>query len=930
MAKKDRLARRAEKKAAQEIKMPTQADVDAQKQKSLAEGAYTINPDTGKPVVPATPAVEPMQRVESTNFESSDWWYQLGKPLGKVSGLKFTTSAEDVATGKPLITATEEEQVAWGKKYPEKNKKEWSESPYPSFAATGGPESETKGVKTLAENLPTYGGYITNKYGREGALSDIEGNFIDKYWYGSRKFSDEQIDAQIKIDAQKIADADAKIEADAAIAKMGAGGDSQIVKAINQTEEQLKTANSSVADETMKESLGLNSPISPAIAAAVEKSETTGAPIEVTTEDIRKVNEAIDSEDYYSMSPEEQRQLEAYSKLLNDPKTKIRKSEPAIEKLGVQDYYPDMNQGIQEGSYSGSIVGSIPIYTAKGGVLPIGVFDARKRAVEAEAVKAKKTKEDLIELAKVKTAPQYQQAADNLAFGILDKYLNMANGDASVLMDPTNPIGMRVQKELNKVNNIKQEADWLEKRGQELLKAINDEKMYVPNESKEVLKQWLGGNYSMEELMNNKKALKDFHNIYNTLKINDNETYVIGQHFLKWKQDIAPIVADFNASIEALPADKYNELVAIKARGNNDMFMQAALKYMPTTRLAVLAKNLYSTGEFTMGETAFNTYLGSWFNNEIITKLDIRDSGRLQERKFQYQKEKDQQDKIFENLKINTLNVDNQNAILKAAQSSTKPGDNTFLFNTIKKLNGWGDVRENNNGVLVQTIDTKPMQGKESFTTFADADKILIGGKWQTPQEVKNKYKSYSKYLVDDVVDGKVVGKELSPYLMQLDGVAVPKTKEEINLIKYGSATGWSDNMQFDTKVEKGNTYRAYPDPETGKLIPMTAEDYKDEIKLANSRPMVTIYESSGKKTESGFAPTFTSVKVVDLTNTTSTAGLDAFYIKENVPYSAAFDITDKGTPSDDDAVGGDAGNSAAADPVINFLNDPVVEEQQE
>jgi hypothetical protein len=857
MAKKDRLARRAEKKAAQEIKMPTQADVDAQKQKSLAEGAYTINPDTGKPVTPATTTTTPAVEGQVVETVSTPGFEETSLVKSPDSDRTLTSASDVMQTNKDVSSAIESGNVG--------------------------------------------------KMGQFGI---------------SPKFSDEQIDAQIKIDATSIADADKKIEADAAIAKLEAGGDSEIVKAINKSTEELKAANSSVPDETMKESLGLNSPISPAIAAAVEKSETTGAPIEVTTEDVRKYKEAIDSEDYYSMSPEEQRQLEAYSKLLNDSKTKIRKSEPALEKLGVQDYYPDMNQGIQEGSYSGSIVGSIPIYTAKGGVLPIGVFDARKRAVEAAAVNAKKEKADLIELMKNKTAPQYQQAADNLAFGILDKYLNMANGDASVLMDPTNPIGMRFQKELNKVNNIKQEAEWMELRGQEILKAINKDEMYVTNETKDVLKKWLGGNYSLEELMTNTAALKEFHNIYNKLKINDNETYAIGQHFLKWKQDIAPINADWNAEIEKLPADKYNELVAIKARGNNDMFMQAAMKYMPEARLTQLANKLYDTGDFTMSRNEFNTYLGSWFNNEIITKLDIRDSGRLQERKFKYQQEKDQQDKIFENLKINTLNVDNQNAILKAAQSSTKPGDNTFLFNTIKKLNGWGDVRENSNGILVQTIDTKPMQGKESFTTFTDVDKILIGGKWQTPQEVKTKYKAYSQYLIDDVVDGEVVGKKLNTAQMANDGVAVPKTQEEINLIKYGSATGWSNNTQFDTKVEKGNTYRAYPDPVTGKLIPMKEEDYRDEVKMANSRPMVTIYESTGKITKNGFAPVFKSVKEIDLTNTTSTAGLDAFWVKENVQYDAAGNITDGGTPSDDDAVGGGGGDAAAATPIYDFSLD--------
>ena len=538
---------------------------------------------------------------------------------------------------------------------------------------------------------------------------------------------------------------------------------------------------------------------------------------------------------------------------------------------------------------------------------------------------AKKEKADLIELAKVKTAPQYQQAADNLAFAAMDKYLNLAGGDASVLMDMNNPIGKQFQRELNKVNNIKKEAEWMELRGQEILKAINKDEMYVTNETKDVLKQWLGGNYSLDELMKNPKALKEFHNIYNKLKINDNETYTIGQHFLKWKQDIVPIAADFNGYINALPADQYNQLIAIKARGNNDMFMQAAMKFMPEARLTQLANKLYDTGDFTMSRNEFNTYLGSWFNNEIITKLDIRDSGRLQERKFQYQKEKDQQDRIFENLKINTNNVDNKNEILNAANS----GDEGFLLSTIKKITGQGDATINNSNVIVQKLDSKGLEGKNGQTTFKNSDKFKIGGKWQSTKDVKNKYSNYDKYVTKETDANGDVVITLNTNLMSLDKVPIPG-KEEEALIKYGYATGWSDNMQFDTKFDKATTYQAYPDPKTGKLIPMTVDDYKDEIKVKNSRPMATVFESTGKIINKTFVPMGTTTKVIDLSNDVDRAAMDNYFKGENTQYNTSGDMTRGGTVTDEDAIGGDADYSTAADPVINFLNDPVVEEQQE
>jgi hypothetical protein len=418
--------------------------------------------------------------------------------------------------------------------------------------------------------------------------------------------------------------------------------------------------------------------------------------------------------------------------------------------------------------------------------------------------------------------------------------------------------------------------------------------------------------------MNNKKALKDFHNIYNTLKINDNETYVIGQHFLKWKQDIAPIVADFNASIEALPADKYNELVAIKARGNNDMFMQAAMKYMPESRLSKLANGLYSTGEFTMSRQAFDTYLGSWFNNEIITKLDIRDSGRLQERKFQYQKEKDQQDRIFENLKINVNNIDNKNAILDAANSN----DEGFLLSTIRKITGQGDAMINNSNVIVQKLDSKGLEGKNGQTTFKNSDKFKIGGKWQSTKDVKNKYSNYDKYVIKTTDDNGDVVITLNTNRMSLDNIPVPG-KEEQALIKYGYATGWSDNMQFDTKFDKATTYQAYPD-KNGKLIPMTVDDYKDPAKVGAARPMATVFESTGKIIDGIFVPMGTTTKVIDLSNDVDRAAMDNYFRGENTQYNTFGDMTRGGTVTDEDEIGGGGGDAAAATPIFDFSAEQV------
>ena len=59
-----------------------------------------------------------------------------------------------------------------------------------------------------------------------------------------------------------------------------------------------------------------------------------------------------------------------------------------VEKLGVQDYYPEIGRDIAVGTFTGSRIGSQTIYSGAGGLLPQGLYDARKRALN-ETAKAK-------------------------------------------------------------------------------------------------------------------------------------------------------------------------------------------------------------------------------------------------------------------------------------------------------------------------------------------------------------------------------------------------------------------------------------------------------------------------------------------------------------------------------------------------------------
>ena len=65
----------------------------------------------------------------------------------------------------------------------------------------------------------------------------------------------------------------------------------------------------------------------------------------------------------------------------------------AIDKLALQDYFPNAGRNIAVGTFTGSRIGSQTIYSGYGALAPMGLIDARKRAV-AEKAKAKRAKLD--------------------------------------------------------------------------------------------------------------------------------------------------------------------------------------------------------------------------------------------------------------------------------------------------------------------------------------------------------------------------------------------------------------------------------------------------------------------------------------------------------------------------------------------------------
>jgi len=108
----------------------------------------------------------------------------------------------------------------------------------------------------------------------------------------------------------------------------------------------------------------------------------------------------------------------------------------AIEKLGVQDYFPNAGQNIAVGSYSGKYLGNATIFAAPGARIPFGLYDARLRALKDAAAEKQKTIDKI--LTAPQTAAQNQEQYNNeYFFPKTNEFLEKHGGDfAAMMADP--------------------------------------------------------------------------------------------------------------------------------------------------------------------------------------------------------------------------------------------------------------------------------------------------------------------------------------------------------------------------------------------------------------------------------------------------------------------------------------------------------------
>ena len=154
-----------------------------------------------------------------------------------------------------------------------------------------------------------------------------------------------------------------------------------------------------------------------------------------------------------------------------------------VERLGVQDYYPQAGRDVAVGTFTGSRIGSQTIYSGAGALLPMGLYDARKRALASAAKEKQAAVDKYFDL--IETAPQYQEKFNvDLMDWMNDSLYNKHKGNADAFIkDPT------VRREYARRKGLAKELTHYSKWSDDLLKDASDEKKYVTKDMIETAAQ---------------------------------------------------------------------------------------------------------------------------------------------------------------------------------------------------------------------------------------------------------------------------------------------------------------------------------------------------------------------------------------------------------------------------------------------------------
>jgi hypothetical protein len=273
----------------------------------------------------------------------------------------------------------------------------------------------------------------------------------------------------------------------------------------------------------------------------------------------------------------------------------------AVEQLGVQDYFPDAGRNIGVGTFTGSRIGSQTIYSGAGALLPMGLYDARKRKLAEKAKEKQAALEKLLTV--MDTAPQMQEAFSKTVLDHAYKYIDKYGGDATqVLKDKDFVYGAQRLKDLAR------EITYFDGYADKVFTSLKDGK-WVPKDVKDRVYRIKAGLVDdIDGIMSGKSKiskdinyLKTFENLSTRLddKVKDGI-------FDPSKMSKMPINLKSNLTYNDVITDAngkkidYNQFIQKVQEGSidNDTYLTGVKTFFDTSNVESIIDNLIATNDF--------------------------------------------------------------------------------------------------------------------------------------------------------------------------------------------------------------------------------------------------------------------------------------------------------------------------------------------
>ncbi len=300
--------------------------------------------------------------------------------------------------------------------------------------------------------------------------------------------------------------------------------------------------------------------------------------------------------------------------LKNSP---VKYGEPAIERLGLEEYYPDINTPLQVGNYSGSIVGSNPIFVGGGGYFPFSILDARKRAMEVAAANRVKEGEKIKELMLVDGAEQYQDQLSDIGLNMFNEFGESVGWDYRRLTDMKYPEAREFNKKYHEYRSLAKRTIAIQKQYESVIEEWNTKDKYIPPHIWDLMSSWKSGMYNMEETLNDPSFIMETERQMQSYDNMIKDTQDLKSK-IDYNKDFAP---DPTKTYTQEELDRFGEEIAlIKDASNYDILRTRDFSFVPMDRIIALVDETVDNGKYYDPEQTkidMTTYLANLLADQI-------------------------------------------------------------------------------------------------------------------------------------------------------------------------------------------------------------------------------------------------------------------------------------------------------------------------